>query len=204
VGVELSHLGGIIDMEGDSIRADSVHRAAVALLRRAYPGGSTSLAGALRNLGYNLTTRGLYDEAENVWAEAATMYVKAGKATVNYANAMSQLGHAEMRHGQFVDAERTLREVLALHGPELTPSGPIALRTRQYLGEALLGEGRYAEAEPLLLEIIRKPASTQERGTEAQVARELARLYDAEGRPDEAAKYRSIAAASSVTRPALK
>jgi len=204
VGVELSHLGGIIDLQGDSIRADSIHRAAVALLRRAYPAGSTALAGALRNLGYNLTTRGLYDEAEAVWAESAAMYAKDGKATVNYANAMSQLGHAQMRHGEFVDAEGTLREVLALHGPHLTPSGPIALRTRQYLGEALLGQGRYAEAEPLLLEIIQRPAATQQRGAGAQVARDLVRLYDAEGRPDEAAKYRSMAAASSAPRPALK
>jgi tetratricopeptide (TPR) repeat protein len=204
VGVELSHLGGIIDLEGDSIRADSIHRAAVALLRHAYPAGSTSLAGALRNLGYNLTTRGLYDEAEAVWAESAAMYAKDGKATVNYANAMSQLGHAQMRHGKFVEAERTLREVLALHGPLLTASGPIGLRTRQYLGEALLGQGRYAEAEPLLLEIIQRPTATQERGTGSQVARDLVRLYDAEGRPDEAAKYRSMAAASSALRPALK
>ena len=204
VGTELSQLGGIIDVEGDSTRADSIHRAAVALLRRAYPNGSTQLAHALRNFGYNLTHRGLYDEAENVWAEAATMYAKSGKTTVDYANAMSQVGHAQLRRGKFIDAERTLREVLALHGPELTPSGPVTLRTRQYLGEALLGQSRYAEAEPLLLEVIRRPAATQQRGTEAEVARELVRLYDAEGRPGEAAKYRSMAAASNAVRPALK
>ena len=205
VGAELSRLGGIIDQEGDSIRADSMHRAAVALLRKAYPNGSPQLAGALRNLGSNLTTRGLYDEAEKVWAEAATLYAKStGRATMDYANAMSHLGHTQMRHGKFVEAERTLREVLALRGSELTSSGPIALRTRQYLGEALLGQGRYAEAEPLLLEIMQRPTATQQRGTEAQVARELVKLYDAEGRPDQAAKYRSMGAASSAPRPAAR
>jgi len=204
LGAELSNLGGIIEMEGDSIRADSMHRAAVALLRRAYPNGSTQLAHALRGLGFNLLTRGLYDEAEHVWAEAAALYARIGTATVDYANAMSQLGRSQMRRGKYVDAERTLREVLAIHGPALTSSGPIALRTRQYLGEALLGQGRYAEAEPLLLEAMQRPIATQDRGANPQVARELVRLYDAEGRPNEAAKYRSMAAASGAPRPAAK
>ena len=204
VGAELSHLGGIIDLEGDSIRADSMHRAAVALLRRAYPDGSIQLANALRNFGFNLTSRKLYEEAESVWAEAAALFAKRGKSTVDYANAMSQLGHTQMRHGKYIEAERTLREVLALRGPELSSIGPVAIRTRQYLGEALLGQGRYAEAEPLLLEIIQRPTAALIRGTEAQVARDLVTLYEAEGRLDAAAKYRSRAAASSAPRPTSK
>jgi tetratricopeptide (TPR) repeat protein len=200
VGEELSHLGGIIDMEGDSVRADSVHRAAVKVLRAAYPAGSIPLAGALRNLGYNLTTRALYDEAETVWAEAADMYAKAGKHTVNYANALSQLGHAKVRHSRFLEAERTSREILSLSGPTLSPTGPVFLRSRQYLGEALLGERRYAEAEPLLLEIIRRPAATQERGAGKQVAQDLVRLYEAEGRPEQAAVFRAMATGTSPSR----
>jgi serine/threonine-protein kinase len=205
VGKALSHLGGIVDVEGDSVRADTIHRAAIAVLRRAYPGGSQELASALRNQGYNLITLGEYDEAERVWREAAEMYAREGKETVNYANALSQLGHAQMRHGKYVDAERTLREVLALQAPSLQPSSPIKIRTRQYLGEALLGQGRYAEAEPLLLEIARGPESqTLMRGAVPQVAQDLVRLYEAEGRPAEAAKYRPTATPPRVPGPIMK
>jgi len=205
VGAAMSHLGGIVDLEGDSVRADAIHRAAVALLRRAYPGGSQELASALRNQGYNLTTLGQYGDAERVWREAAELYAREGKETVNYANALSQLGHAQMRHGKYADAERTLHEVMALRVPTLTPSSPVELRTRQYLGEALLGEGRYGEAEPLLLEIVRGPASqTLMRGAVPQVAQDLVRLYEAEGRLAEAAKYRALAAPPRVPKPISK
>lgn len=197
VGAAMSHLGGILDAEGDSIRADTVHHAAVALLRRAYPEGDPELASALRNLGYNLTTRAQYDESERVWREAADLYSKEGKETVNYANALSELGRVQMRQRKYVEAESTLRAVLALRVQSLKPSSPVEVRARQYLGEALLGEGRYTEAEPLLLDIVRGPASqTLMRGAVPQVASELVRLYEAEGRPEEAAKYRAMAATS--------
>jgi len=60
-----------------------------------------------------------------------------------------------------------------------------------YLGEALRGQGRLPEAEPLLLEGYRAVmGSASSRRDRPFATASLVRLYEAEGRYDEAAKYR--------------
>jgi eukaryotic-like serine/threonine-protein kinase len=63
---------------------------------------------------------------------------------------MKSLGMAYIRLGQSARAEPLLRECLAI-GEQNEPDGAKTSDTKSMLGAALLGQKKYAEAEPLLL-----------------------------------------------------
>jgi tetratricopeptide (TPR) repeat protein len=194
LGSELSLLGEILDRENKLAAADSVHRAAVALLRRAYPSGSRELADALQGYGYHLGTTGPFDEAERVWRNAAAMLANGGAETLGYANALAQVGRSELKQGKYENAERSLREALAVRQSGGTQANPMLVRARRFLGEALIGQRKYAEAEPLLLDIVRAAnASALDLLNVQAAASDLVTLYEAEGRPEESTKYRALA-----------
>ena len=75
---------------------------------------------------------------------------------------------------------------------------------RTFLGEALRGEHRFAEAEGLLLASYARfehPNMVTARWRR-DALNGLVRLYDAEGKPDEAAKYRALLSDSALTATA--
>lgn len=191
VALALSHLGSILSDEGRMAAADSALRESVALLRNSFPGGHAELAGALRGLGNLLTEEQQWSEADTVWHEAAAMYLKTqGDASLGYANASTQVGDVQVARADYAGAERTLRTALKLGAIVRAPSSPIAVRGRTYLGEALRAQGRLQEAEPLLLDGYRQ--RTLARGVREFAAAALVKLYEADGRSDEAAKYRVV------------
>ena len=94
--------------------------------------------------------------------------------------------------GEAASIESSLRKVLTtLEG--LYPPGDWRIgQAESLLGAALMGQNRYADAEPLMLAADRvlKPAGgTQERERVANRAR-LVALYEKLGRPDQANSYR--------------
>src|SRR5262249_35535855 len=135
------------------------------------------------------------EQATGYWLEAAAMYRHFnGERSLGFANATMHVGYAELRLGQYVQAEQTLRDALSvLKG--LTAAAAPAPRTRVHIGEALAGQKRFAEAESLLLPEYRRLAGAT--GLHGNVrgwaAGGLVRLYEAWGRPADAAKYRGEA-----------
>ncbi len=97
-----------------------------------------------------------------------------------------KVGECLTGQGKFAEAEAVLRECLA--DVESSPPTQVPRATVQgLLGVALLEQKRYADAEPLLV-----ASATGARGAAAATAaRRLVRLYDAWGKPDEAAKWRA-------------
>src|SRR5262249_46953872 len=101
-----------------------------------------------------------------------------------------------IRAGQFADAERLLREALTLR-EKSDPDGLPTFQVRSLLGGALLGQGRYADAEPLILsgyegmkrgEGAIPPAA---RKWLADAGRRVVELYERWGRTAEAAAWRA-------------
>jgi hypothetical protein len=91
---------------------------------------------------------------------------------------------------------------------EQEPDAWTTFNTRSLLGEALHGQKRYADAEPLLragYEGLKRrqaqiPPQDKDRLTDA--LRRLVRLYEARGKPDEAARWRQeLDAAQAPERP---
>jgi hypothetical protein len=84
---------------------------------------------------------------------------------------------------------------LGLKATQQAPPNPVTTRARLFLGEALCAQGRYAEAEPLLVASydaigpIGIPI-----GTRAIAARSLVKVFTETGRPERADKYRAWAA----------
>jgi hypothetical protein len=111
------------------------------------------------------------------------------------ASALAGLGGNLLLQQGHVEAEQTLREALAIFEKE-QPDAWSTFQTRSLLGGALLGQQKYADAQPLLLagyqglkqreaEI---PAKSKKLLTEA--LQRLVRLYDAWGKPEQAEAWR--------------
>lgn len=92
-------------------------------------------------------------------------------------------------------AEPLLREVLSIRQrtePELWTT----FNTKSVLGGTLLGQNKYAEAEPLLIagyegmKQREKSIPLQARVRMAEAIERLVQLYEATKKPDEAAKWR--------------
>jgi eukaryotic-like serine/threonine-protein kinase len=112
-----------------------------------------------------------------------------------FASVLADSGAALLQLGAFGDAEPLLRECLGIRA-RTQPDAWTTFNTRSQLGGALLGQKKYADAEPLLLAGYRgmKECETQIppqgkiRLTEA--LERLVQLYDSWGKKDETVKWR--------------
>jgi len=196
VGEAMSKLGSILSDEKNYAEADSVIRAGLVLLRSSYPEGHAEVGHMLRNLGTNLERWGRPAEAEPIWREASAMFLRlSGEHDIGYFNSAMHVGYSQLLQGHYVESERTLRFLLSQLKGVPPAASPLASRVRVHLGEALAGQKRFVEAESLLLAEFRSSVNTT--GLRGQMrlvtAAALARMYDAWGRPADAAKYRGEA-----------
>jgi hypothetical protein len=123
------------------------------------------------------------------------------------ANAFAVLGRWLLDLKQYADAEKILRECLTLREKLAMASDPdapgsqavppwLVASARSLVAGALLGQEKYADAEPLLLAAVQglmkdeKAIPPRARNNIAEAIGRLIELYNATGRPDEAAKWR--------------
>jgi hypothetical protein len=109
---------------------------------------------------------------------------------------LADIGHLLVTNEQYLEAEKYLRQSQAIREKK-EPDVWSTFDTRSRLGAALLGQKKYAEAEPLLLrgyEGMKQREDkipTQYRSRLAEALERLVQLYDAWNKPDEAAKWRN-------------
>ena len=123
------------------------------------------------------------------------------------ADALAELGLNQLRQQKHADAERLLRECLAIR--ERKQKGDWTTSdARSLLGAALLGRAKYADAEPLLVagyEGMKQRQATIPAplgNTRLSEARErLVRLYEAWGKKDEAARWRTTREPAGPSSP---
>jgi len=136
-----------------------------------------------------------YDKAE-AWRRKLLPVVKDrfGADSLQYATELAALGLNLLQLEKWGEAEPLLRECLVIR-EEKQPNGWTTFNTRSILGGALLGQKRYAEAEPLLLtgfggmkkREAQIPPHSRVRFHEG--AERLVQLYDSTDKKDEAAKW---------------
>ena len=164
LGLVLNEIALIRKNLGDYAGAEPVYREALDILRRVYGDHHPAVADALSNLGLLLKDRAVVDARPSLFASAAKHLEEAlairretyGDAHLLSAHTEAQLAMLELHRGRAAEAERRFRRSLAWHDAAETPPMHTA---RPYpmmgLGEALLEEGRAAEAEPVLREALR-------------------------------------------------
>jgi eukaryotic-like serine/threonine-protein kinase len=154
-----------------------------------------NLASAYQDAGRRAEALPLFEESLKLSKD------KLGPSHPETLGSMAYLAKAYLDDGQLHDAEKLFRDCLSIREKE-QPDGWTTFNTKSQLGASLLGQKKYADAEPLLLQgyegmkqrADKIPAGGQIRITEA--IERLVQLYEATGQEDQAAKWRKELVAS--------
>ena len=137
----LSLLGGVYDMLGRHGDAARYNAQAVALYQEL--GDRERLGAMLNQLGEHARLRGDYRAAEALYQEALTIAYETGNRNGEMLF-LSNLGGARVGLGKYHLAEEDLRRTI--RWAEIAGPGGWLSRTYCFLAEALLGQGKVAEA----------------------------------------------------------
>jgi tRNA A-37 threonylcarbamoyl transferase component Bud32 len=145
---------------------------------------------------YGYDTAKQFDKAES-WQRKWLAVVKerSGAQSVAYARTLALLGFNLLQQKKWTEAENILRDCLAIRAKQ-QPDEWTTWSTKSMLGEALLGQQKYAAAEPLLLagyEGMNERAAKiplEARARLTQALERLVQLYDATDKKDDAGKWR--------------
>jgi serine/threonine protein kinase/tetratricopeptide (TPR) repeat protein len=182
--------------QGKYDRAEPLFREAVEGARTTLGLTHPSTQTFLRNLADCYERMEQPARAEPLWRElAAFLRQHAGADSRDYARELVPLARNLLRQKRVADAERLLREGLAIF-EKAEADAWTTFNTRSLLGGALLGQQKYADAEPFLEQGYRGmkereaqiPQAAQSHLTEA--LKRLVQLYDDWGKPDQAARWR--------------
>jgi serine/threonine protein kinase/Flp pilus assembly protein TadD len=134
----------------------------------------------------------------------AVVKEKKGADSLPYASALAALGRNLQALQKWTDAEAVLRESLALL-VQKAPDRWMRFHVQSLVGGSLLGQMKYAEAEPMLLEGYlgmkqREKTMRRSKVRISEAALRLVQLHDATGKKDDAAKWRAIHEQQEGTR----
>jgi eukaryotic-like serine/threonine-protein kinase len=128
--------------------------------------------------------------------ESMSNLAQIDRESTDLARGQFLFGDCLLRQGKHAEAVASLRECLAIRQKK-EPESWTTFNTKSMLGGALVGQRKYADAEPLLLdgyEGLKKHEKTiplQARSKISETNRRLIELYEATGKKDEAAKCRA-------------
>jgi serine/threonine protein kinase/tetratricopeptide (TPR) repeat protein len=196
----LENLGNIYFQRGEYDRVLAVLEEVLAMRREVLGDDSPDVARSLTNLGAVQHRSGKPQAAVVTLRDAVLRMEGAyGPDHPDVASTHRSLGWALISAGDLDAAEAELRTALAIAERAYPAHGAALSGFQQSLGRLLVTRGRFGEAEPLLLDAHRAnleaygPDNLRTRDT----AGALAGLYEAWGRPADAAHYRSAAEAVS-------
>ena len=138
----------------------------------------------------------LDEEATELRVQLERARKKYGPSDSRTAGSLAELGRHFVQQGLWSEADPVLRECLAIR-EKTQPDVWTTFNTRSTLGGSLLGQGKYALAEPLIIagyEGLKARAGTVPTGAEmrlAEAAERVVQLYDAWGKKDNAAQWRA-------------
>ncbi|MBI4717103.1 MAG: serine/threonine protein kinase [Planctomycetes bacterium] len=169
-------------------RAAPLLRNTLAVKLERLPADHPDIALTRTNLAAILRDKGEFDEAAGLLDDAIAVYRRLDHPDL--ANALFGLGRLLLKRRDPIAAEPPLREAVAIRVARI-PKQIKTAEAKSVLGECLSAQGRFAEAEPLLLEAVeqlRTAAGVKPERLYHAMAR-LRRLYEDCGRPEEAARW---------------
>lgn len=193
----LTDLAAVLDQQGGARRdtAEMMARQSVAIYRSLYPDGNNDLAYALGIYGVVLEHERRFAEAEAPLREALTIATHfSGKNSQRSLDASTNLSIALTATGRYDEAVALAQNAVDVLRAKYGRKNPLVIRTEITLADAIRGQGKYAEAEPMLLNAYHTFESGKgfgKAGREYSLG-SLVRLYEAQGKAAEAAKYRAL------------
>jgi tetratricopeptide (TPR) repeat protein len=140
---------------------------------------------------------GRWADAESLWRDALTRRRRAEKPdSPLLAGDLAGFGQNLLKQAKWSEAESVLRESLAISVKTQTDDWR-RFHTMSQLGGALMGQGRYAAAEPLVVPgyegmMARESRiAVPDRSRLREAAERVVQLYEAWGRPDQAAAWKA-------------
>ena len=193
VAVSLSQLGEAICGLRRHDEAEQLLRKSVDMLRAANPDGHPTLAFNLKMLGIELDHLNRFADAVPILHEALKMARRFGGNESNLVtDSQLELAYALTMSGSYDEAaSHSVQAMTTLKG-KFPDSSVMVARARLRLGDALRGQGKLVEAERELLgahAILTRRSTTSPWARGAN--RALVRLYEAQGRSAEAARYQA-------------
>lgn len=193
---------GMIDLAveytrvGQPAKAVPIYEELLAHQQKEYGPVSAEAIGTTGQLARARLAAGQVEPALPLFAEYIDgQRTRMGADNVFFANLLMTTGTDLMGRRQWPSAEKYLRESLAIRQAK-QPAAWLTSATESLLGGALLGQKKYAEAEPLLLSgyaglraVNSLPFAAEPHLSAA--AERLNRLYEEWGKPAEAAKWRA-------------
>jgi tetratricopeptide (TPR) repeat protein len=193
-GFSLTVLGGFLTDNRQFAEADAALREAEAIFRKLLSPSHLWLADNLRNQAALLYEEGRFAESLEKVTRALDLYRQNfGTHYDNYPTALIIRGLSLTKTGQPNEGEMILREAVKMRTDSLPKEHFWVALANDALGECLTAQGRYDEAEPLLLQSYESLKSSQGAGnTRTHLAEQrLVALYESWGKPDRANQFRT-------------
>ena len=186
-----SNLGRLLADRGRFDEAQQIYETALVAARKAHPEPHVDVAQLLNDLGRLALARKQYDEAEARYREALQIFQATLPPGHGYtAAALTMLGRTQLELKRPRDAEQTLQRALDEWSKEWGKASPWYATARAFLGRAWALQGRFAEAEPALLEtypVMVRAGMEEHHMTSVRLW--IEDLYRATGRPQQAQAY---------------
>jgi serine/threonine-protein kinase len=202
VAATMSNLAAIRYQRGDYSGAEELWRETLTLRRRALGDEHPEVADTMNNLADVLEAKGDHARAEALHRQTLTMKRKLlGDDHPEVATTMKNLAGVLANNGDYPGAESLYRQALAIQRKALPQGHPDIAESESALAACLIRLKQYGEAESLLLDaypILRAKRSDRYPLTQ-KARRNLVELYEAWGKPQQAALYREAPAAVGAT-----
>jgi tetratricopeptide (TPR) repeat protein len=197
----LRTLGLVLAHEGKLAEAEAVYREDLQFMKSTFD-KTHVFSAVLTDLGDTLYQQGRFAEAETMYRQALAARRSGSGNEMRTAESLNNLATALHAEGQLDEAEPLAREGLAICEKKVPDNWNWrTFDARRLLGGILVGQKKYAEAEPLLrsgyegikqqLDKIPLYCNPHLKGAlQKQALEGLVQLYEATGRPDQAAEWK--------------
>jgi serine/threonine protein kinase/Tfp pilus assembly protein PilF len=194
VAQSLNNLGMFLYRKEAFAEAEQLFRKALEVNRKLLGEEHPEVSTNFNNLGLVLRDSGKLPEAEEAFRQTLAMDHKFyGPNHPMYANSLVNIAALQVKMGKYDEAEKNFNEGISIRGKIFGENHWETATARSLLGGCLTKEGKYAQAEKLLtesLEIIKKQFGQEHPRTQAALRR-VVELYDAWGKPKQAAVYKA-------------
>jgi tetratricopeptide (TPR) repeat protein len=194
LATSLHNLALFLSRKGDHESAVRSQREALQIDREVFGYENVAVAGGLTDLAVMLNRNGDYDAAQSLAREALALHRKLSSGRHRrVAYALETLANSLVGLGRYAEAERLFKNALGMYQELLSADHWALAVCRSEYGHLLIQVGRYPEAEEELLhafKVLHDQLGEQHHRTE-RILRRLVDLYEAWGKPAEAAQYRA-------------